>query len=103
MTSVMDSSSLSPDMHRMPNMMGRDMSSEMDRNMMGMDQQRYSNMLMDRSNIMSQDGMELNIRGHDSMRGNMMGLDSMGRNIMSPNNMVGNMIGRNIYNTMSNR
>merc|ERR1719167_907900 len=93
MTSVMDSSSLSPDMHRMPNMMGRDISSEMDKNMMGMDQQRYSNMLMDRRNIMSQDGTGLNIRGHDSM----------GRNIMSPNNRGGNMIGRNIYRTMSNR
>merc|ERR1719391_1674683 len=58
-----------------------------------MDQQRYSNMLIDRRNIMSQDGMELNIRGQDSM----------GHNIMSPNNRGGNMIGRNIYNTMSNR
>merc|ERR1719219_322444 len=42
MTSIMDSSSLrDDDMYRMSNMMGRDMSSQMDRNMMGMDQQRY--------------------------------------------------------------
>merc|ERR1711917_124876 len=49
MTSIMDSSSLrDDDMYRMSNMMGRDMSSQMDRNMMGMDQQRYSNMVMGR-------------------------------------------------------
>merc|ERR1719420_509683 len=41
MTSVMDSSSLrddAQDMYRMSNMMGRDMSSQMNSNMMGMDQ-----------------------------------------------------------------
>merc|ERR1719420_105886 len=48
MTSVMDSSSLrddAQDMYRMSNMMGRDMSSQMNSNMMGMDQQRYSYMM----------------------------------------------------------
>merc|ERR1719290_318915 len=41
MTSIMDSSSLRDDAHnmyRMSNIMGRDMSSKMDRNLMGMDQ-----------------------------------------------------------------
>merc|ERR1719495_1162100 len=48
MTSVMDSSSLrnnARDMYSMSNMMGRDLSSKMDRNLMGMEQHRYSNML----------------------------------------------------------
>merc|ERR1712168_115467 len=48
MTSVMDSSSLrddAQDTHRMSNMMGRNMPSQMNSNMMGMDQQRYSNMM----------------------------------------------------------
>merc|ERR1719385_593733 len=60
MTSVMDSSSLRDDgrdMYRMSNMMGRDMSSQMDSNMMGMDQQRYSNMMY--SNMMGQDMMDM--------------------------------------------
>merc|ERR1712142_978278 len=69
MTSVMDSSSLrddARDMHRMSNMMGRDMSSQMDRSLMGMDQQRYSNMMTGR---------------------NMIGQDSMGRQMMNRNMM----------------
>merc|ERR1712219_29498 len=85
MTSVMDSSSLrndARDMYRMSNMMGRDMSSQMDRNMMSMDQQRYSNMVMGR---------------------NMMGQDNMGQHMMGQNTMGRNMMGRNIYNIMSNR
>merc|ERR1712110_966367 len=48
MTSMMDSSALrddTHDMYRMSNMMARDMPSNMDRNIMGMEQQRYSNML----------------------------------------------------------
>merc|ERR1712219_49394 len=84
MTSVMDSSSLrndARDMYRMSNMMGRDMSSQMDSNMMGMDQQRYSNMMMGR---------------------NMMGQDNMGQHMMGQNTMGRNMMGRNIYNIMSN-
>merc|ERR1711872_716837 len=64
-------------------MMGRDISFPMDRNLMGMDQQRYSNMMMGNRLIMGQDNM-----GH-----NMMGQDNMGHNKM----------GRNIYNIMSNR
>merc|ERR1711962_721708 len=90
MTSVMDSSSLrddARDMYRMSNMMGRDMSSQVDRSMMGMDQQRYSNMMMGRNMI-----------GQDSMRRQM-----MNRNMMGQNSMGRNMMGRNIYNIMSNR
>merc|ERR1712121_230891 len=84
MTSVMDSSPLrddASDMYRMSNMMGRDMSSNMDRNMIDVEQQRYSNM------------MGRNMMGQDTMGRNMMGQDTMGRNMM----------GRNIYNVMSNR
>merc|ERR1711951_237226 len=94
MTSVMDSSSLrddARDMYRMSNMMGRDMSSQVDRSLMGMDQQRYSNML------------GRNIMGLDSMDRQMMGQDNMGRSMMAQNTMGRNMMGRNIYNIMSNR
>merc|ERR1719370_2476288 len=68
MTSVMDSSlrDNAHDMYRMSNMMGRDMSSQMDSNMMGMDQQRYSNM-MERRNMMGRDSMERQMMGQDSM------------------------------------
>merc|ERR1711964_431733 len=48
MASMMDSSSLknnSRDIYRLNNMMGGDMSSNMDRNFMGLEQNRYSNML----------------------------------------------------------
>merc|ERR1711936_1568851 len=75
MTSMMDSSSLrddARDMYRISNVMG-------------MDQQRYSNM-------MGRDSLNRNMMGQDSMGRNMMGQDSMGRNIM----------GRNIYNIISN-
>merc|ERR1711902_124060 len=84
MTSIMDSSLRDDahDMYRMSNMMGQDMSSQMDSNMMGMDQQRYSNMME---------------------RRNMMGQDSMDRRMMGQNTMGRNMMGRNIYNVMSNR
>merc|ERR1712142_1108815 len=94
MTSIMDSSLRDDahDMYRMSNMMGQDMSSQMDSNMMGMDQQRYSNM-MERRNMM----------GQDSMDRQMMGQDSMGRRMMGQNTMGRNMMGRNIYNIMSNR
>merc|ERR1712142_173099 len=94
MTSVMDSSPRdgARDMYRKSNMMGRDMPSQMDSNMMGMDQQRYSNM-MERRNMM----------GQDSMDRQMMGQDSMGRRMMGQNTMGRNMMGRNIYNVMSNR
>merc|ERR1711951_121249 len=80
------------DMYRMSNMMGHDMSSQMDRNMMGMDQQRYSNMVMGR-NMMGQDNMGQRMIGQDNMEQHMMGQNTMGRNMM----------GRNIYNIMSNR
>merc|ERR1712055_771521 len=94
MTSVMDSSLRDDarDMYRMSNMMGRDMSSQMDSNMVGMDQQRYSNMMEGR-----------NMMGRDSMDRQMMSRDSMGRRMMGQNTMGRNMMGRNIYNVMSNR
>merc|ERR1712002_988329 len=60
MTSVMDSASLrddARDMYRMSNIMGRDMTSNMDRNMK--EQQMHSNM-------MGQDTMGRNIIGQDS-------------------------------------
>jgi len=107
MTSVMDFSSLrddASDKYRMSNMMGRDMTSNMDRNMM--EQQRYSNM-------MGQDTMGRNIMGHDTMGGNMMGQDTMGRkmkvqdtmgsNVMGQDGIGRKMMGRNIYNIMSNK
>jgi len=78
MTSVMDSSSLRDDgrnMYRMSAMRGRDMSSQMDRNMM------VRNMMVR----------------------NMMGQDTMGRNMLGQDNMGRNMMDRNIYSIMSNR
>merc|ERR1712168_1392045 len=94
MISVMDSSLRDDarDMYRMSNMMGLDMPSQMDSNMMGKDQQRYSNMMVGR-----------NMMGRDSMNGQMMGQESMGRRMMGQNAMRRNMMGRNIYNIMSNR
>merc|ERR1711951_294157 len=81
------------DMLRMSNMMG----TERDIDMMGMDQQRYSNIMMGRNmmgqdsmgrniyNIMSNRGMAADVMGHQ-MESNMMGqrktLDVMGRNLM---------------------
>merc|ERR1719365_448270 len=81
MTSVLDSS-LRDD--------GRDMLRMS--NMMGMDQQRYSNIMMGR-----------NMMGQDSMGHNLLGQETMGRNMMRQGNMRQNMMGRNIYNIMSNR
>merc|ERR1719402_1269269 len=106
MTSVMDSS-LSDnglDMLRMSNMMG----TERDINMMGMDQQRYSNIMMGR-NMMVQDRMDRNMMGQETMGRNMMSQETMGRNLMGQENMMHqgnmrqNMMGRNIYNIMSNK
>merc|ERR1719309_650509 len=79
MTSVLDSSLRDDgrEMLRMSNMIGMDQ----DINMMGMDQQRYSNIMMGR---------------------NMMGQDSLGRNMLGQETMRRNMMGRNIYNIMSN-
>merc|ERR1712029_815249 len=96
-TSVMDSSSLrddASDMYRISNMMGPDMTSNMERNLM--EQQIYSN-------IMGRDSLNRNIMGHDTMGLNMMGQDPMGRNMMGQDAMRHNMMGRNIYNIMSNR
>merc|ERR1712180_244800 len=94
MTSAMGSSMRNDvgDMQRMSHMMGRDISSQMDRNLMGMDQQRYSNMMMGR-----------NMVGQDSIDRLMMGQDNMGQSMMGQDNMGRNMMGRNVYNVMSNR
>merc|ERR550517_1951923 len=80
MTSVIDSSLREDgsDMLRMSNMMG----TERNINMMGMDQERNSNIMMGR---------------------NMMGQDSMGRNMIRQGNTRQNIMGRNIYSNMSNR
>merc|ERR1719295_757094 len=89
MTSVMDSSTLrddSRDMQRLSNMMGRGMSSQIDGNMVGMDEQRYSNMM-----------------GQESIDHRMIGQGGMGHNMMGHDNMGRNMMGHNIYNIMSNR
>merc|ERR1719187_1455119 len=72
-------------------MMGRDMSSNMDRNMIDGEQQRYSNM------------MGRNMMGQVTMGRNRMGQDTMGHNRMVQDNMGRNMMGRNIYNIVSNR
>merc|ERR1711931_99015 len=100
MTSVMDSSLRDDglDMLRMSNMMG----TERDINMMGMDQQRYSNIMLGK-NMMGQDIIGSNMMGRDIMSHNMMGKDTMGRNMMHQGNMGRNVIGRNFYNIMSNR
>merc|ERR1719184_307128 len=81
---------------------GRDMSSQVDRSLMGMDQQRYSNMMMGR-NMIGQDSM-----GRQMMNRNMMGQDSMDRQMngnvmMGRDNMGQRMMGRKTYNIMSNR
>jgi len=90
MTSVLDSSLRDDgrDMLRMSNTM----ETERDINMMGMDKQRYSNIMLGK-----------NMMGQDSMGINMMGKDSVGRNMMHQGNMGRNVIGRNIYNIMPNR
>jgi len=75
MTSLMDSSSLRDDARDM-HLIGRDRASNMEGTLMGVGQQRYSNVM-----------------GRDSLNRNIMGQDTMGRNMM----------GRNIYNVMSNR
>merc|ERR1711962_1903703 len=53
MTSAMGSSMRNDvgDMQRMSHMLGGDISAQMDRNLMGMDQQRYSNMMMGRDMV----------------------------------------------------
>merc|ERR1712002_438058 len=100
MTSFMDSSLRDDglDMLRMSNMMG----TERDIDMMGMDQQRYSNIMMGR-NMMGQDSMGRNMMGQETMGHNLLGQETMGRNMMRQGNMRQNMMGRNIYNIMSNR
>jgi len=107
MTSVMDSASLKDDardMYRMSNILGHDMTSNMDRNMR--EQHMYSNMMGRDSfnrNMIGQDTMGRNMMGQDSMGRNMMGQDTMGRNMIGQDTMGRNMMGRNIYSVMSNR
>merc|ERR1711990_33804 len=107
MTSMMDSSSLrddARDIYRMSNILGHDMTSNMDRNMR--EQHMYSNMIGRDSfnpNMIGQDTMGRNMMGQDSMGRNMMGQDTMGRNMIGQDAMGRNMMGRNIYSVMSNR
>merc|ERR1711990_648841 len=108
MESVMDSSSLRDDaldMYRMSNMLGHDMTSSMDRNL-GMEQQRYTNLMGRDSfnrNMMGQDIMGRNMMGQKTMGQNMMGQDTLEHNMMAQDTMGRNMMGRNIYNVMSNK
>merc|ERR1712029_517058 len=114
MTSVMDSSSLRDDIHdmnRMSKMVGRDMSSNMDINLMGMNQYKYAN-------LMGQNNMGLNLMGQDTMGSNMMTQDVMGpkmmaqdvtgrnmndRNMKGQDTMEHNMMEQNMYNILSDR
>merc|ERR1711951_133936 len=129
MTSVIDSSSLRDDgrnMYRMSTMRGRDMLSQMVRNMMGQDtmgrnmlgQDNMGRNMMDRNiySIMSNRGMTSdmsNMMGQQ-MDSNMMGqdmtMDVISRNMidrnnmiarqeMTPNMMYSNMIGQDMTNT----
>merc|ERR1719419_1949288 len=123
MTSVMDSSSMrndGHDMHRLSTMRGRDMSSQMDRNMMSQDMMGrnmlgrnvYSimsnrGMASDMSSMMKQQ-MDSNTMGHDMTMDvmgrnrinqprntQMMGGDiMMGRQDMTPNMMYNNIMGQ---------
>merc|ERR1719295_627602 len=90
MTSVLDSSLRDDgrDMLRMSNMMETDR----DINTMGLDQQRYSNIMLGR-----------NMMGQDSMGSDMIRQGNMGRIMMRQGNMGQDMMGPNIYNIMSNR
>merc|ERR1711929_22797 len=91
MTSVIDSSSLRDDgrnMYRMSTMRGRDMSSQMDRNMMV-------------RNMMGQDTMGRNMLGQDNMGRNMMGRNIY--SIMSNRGMtsdISNMMGQQMDSNM---
>jgi len=89
MTSMMGSPSLrdeSRDMYRMSDMMGRDMPSNLGRNLMGMQQQSYSSMM-----------------GQETTGHNMMGQNTLEHNMMDRDSMLPNLMGQNIYSTMSNR
>merc|ERR1712110_969581 len=113
MESVMDSSSLrddASDMYRMSNMMGRNMPSNMDSNLMGRDQQRYSNMMgqdfmgrnmMGRNiyNIMSNRGVTSDV---SNMMGQQMNSNVMGRD-MTINAMSRNLIGQDRNSQMMSR
>merc|ERR1711962_775244 len=68
------------------------MPSQVDRNPMGLDQQRYPNMLTG-GNTAGQDSINRLMMGQNNLRSNVMGQDNIGLNVM----------GRNIYSTMSNR
>jgi len=129
MTSVMDSSSLRDDIHdmnRMSKMVGRDMSSNMDINLMGMNQYKYANLMGQNNmglNLMGQDTMGhsqfgRNIMGQDTMGSNMMTQDVMGpkmmaqdvtgrnmndRNMKGQDTMEHNMMEQNMYNILSDR
>merc|ERR1712111_110926 len=112
MISFMDSSSLRDNSRTNPNaynMMGQDMSNNMQRDRMNqMSSQRNMYGMMDRSsnmrdnNMMGRNRMDENMMGRDRMDKNMMGRNIMGQNMysnimgrdMSSNTMNRNMIGK---------
>merc|ERR1712029_267096 len=120
MTSFMDSSSLRDNSRTNPNvynMMGQDMSNNMQRDRMNqMSSQRNMYGMMDRSsnmrdnnmmgrNIMNEKMMGVNMMGRNRMDENMMGRDRMDKNMIGKDNMrkmMGqemmekNMMGRNV-------
>merc|ERR1712029_803941 len=117
MTSFMDSSSLRDNSRTNPNvynMMGQDMSNNMQRDRMNqMSSQRNMYGMMDRSsnmrdnNIMNEKMMGLNMMGRNRMDENMMGRDRMDKNMMGRNimgqNMYSNIMGRDISSNTMNR
>merc|ERR1712111_26330 len=122
MTSFMDSSSLRDNSRTNPNvynMMGQDMSNNMQRDRMNqMSSQRNMYGMMDRSsnmrdnnmmgrNIMNEKMMGLNMMGRNRMDENMMGRDRMDKNMMGRDimgqNMYSNIMGRDMSSNTMNR
>merc|ERR1712029_601758 len=103
MTSFMDSSSLRDNSRTNPNvynMMGQDMSNNMQRDRMNqMSSQRNMYGMMDRSSNMRDN----NMMGRNIMNEKMMGLNMMGRNRMDENMMGRNIMGQNMYSNIMGR
>merc|ERR1712111_94694 len=110
MQSLMGSSSLrddANDMYRMSSIMGRDIPSNMDRNPMGIEQQRYTNMMGRDSfnpNMMGQDMTMMSRNMMDQDRNSqMMGRNMLGQQDMTPNMMYSNMMGQDVMDMSNNR
>merc|ERR1719315_891283 len=98
MQSLMGSSSLrddANDMYRMSSIMGRDIPSNMDRNPMGIEQQRYTSM-------MGRDSFNRNMMDQDR-NSQMMGRNMLGQQDMTPNMMYSNMMGQDVMDMSNNR